>query len=200
MKSFKHILKTIPELELDDSQKKILAGYGAGLLAVLIVFFFLFLKPSAAALFKIISESGHLKSEIRTLEHDLEFEDKLKAKIDKITRDIEAYETSFTREKELPDLLENLSDLAQRSRVKILAINPIDVKAAGKEDQIYQAVPIAITAQSGFHDLGIFINKLEQGERYMQVKDIEIKANPQNAKRHNVEFVVHAFTIRGDNE
>ena len=58
---------------------------------------------------------------------------------------------------------------------------------------IYEELPIALTARSGYHELGAFINQLENSERIFMVKTIEIKADPSDPKRHHATLVVETF-------
>ena len=198
MKNISSFLKNLPELELDAEKKKILFLYLLGFLTVFILYFMLLLKPTLGTLAKLIPETRILKTNIKTVNDDLKFEDKLKNKFESIQGKLKEYGNKLSRERELPKLLENLSDTAKSSRVKILSIAPQIRKDTGEGNGICQEMPIAITGQSSYHDLGSFINKLENDERYMQISDIKIKANPSNPKRHDIEFVVSAYTFKGE--
>jgi len=198
MPELPNIFKNLPELTMDETKKKILLLYALGLLAILIAYIFLFLSPSLGKLFELIPKMRELKIEITSVNNDLQFEENFGKKLQKSEKEMGKYEHKLSREKEIPVLLENLSQIAKKSRVKILSITPISRRAPqNKKASVYQEVPIAITAQSGYHDLGNFINKLENGQRYMQIRDIEIKTNKNNPKRHEVEFVVYAYTFKG---
>ena len=198
MKNIVGFFKNLPELELDAEKKKILALYALGFLVVFALYFMLLLKPTLGALATLIPEVRTLKTDIKAVNDDLNFEDKLKNKFESVQSKLKEYGNKLSRERELPKLLENLSDTAKSSRVKILSISPQNKKDTGEEDGICQEMPIAITGQSSYHDLGSFINKLENDERYMQVSDIKIKTNPSNPKKHNIEFVVSAYTFKGE--
>ncbi|MBL7155948.1 MAG: type 4a pilus biogenesis protein PilO [Candidatus Omnitrophica bacterium] len=198
---FSKIFKNLPEVTLDESKKKILLIYILILVLIFGLYFYFFLNPSLAKLAQIIPEAHVLRAEIRLVKSDLNFEDKLKERLRVLGQTMEKYENKLSREKEIPMLLENLSKIAKSSKVKILSITPIDKalkgqQGAGAKKDIYQEVPIIITAQSGYHELGIFINKLETDERYMQVSDIEIRSGKANPKRHDMEFIVNAYTFK----
>ena len=175
--------------------------YALGLLAILIAYVFLFLSPSLGKLFELMPKMRELKIEITSVHNDLQFEENFGKKLQKLEEEMGKYEHKLSREKEIPVLLENLSQIAKKSRVKILSITPITRRglrdSAREKASVYQEVPIAVTAQSGYHDLGNFINKLENGQRYMQIRDIEIRTKKNNPKRHEVDFVVYAYTFKG---
>ena len=193
-------LKELPKPELDDRQKKILLMYFAGLIACVIFYFFVFFRPGLARLGEILPKAKKIKKDINEVRDDMLYEDKLKKKTTLLYRTQKKYENKLSREKEIPLLLENMSKMARASRVKILGVTPNikDFREHGPGEGSYQEVPIAISAQAGYHDLGIFINKIEEGERFMQISDIKIKSNTANPNRHDIEFVVYAYTFTGE--
>lgn len=204
MVEIKNVFKNMPELTLDESKKKILLIYFLAIIVIFAAYFFLFLRPSLTKLFDIIPKVRVLNLDIKAVRDDSRFEDKLKKKLDILREKMGGYENKLSREKEIPKLLENLSKVARSSRVKILGIVPFDTsKTKGKGSvtltSVYQEVPITISAHSSYHDLGTFINKLENGERFMRVSDIKIKSNKNNPKRHDIESVVYAYTFKSEN-
>ena len=194
-----NILKNIPELEMDSAKKKVLLVCLGVLIAILTVYSLFFLSPSLTKLFKLIPKVRVLNSEIKAVRDDSRFESKLKEKQAALNETMGQYENKLSREKELPKLLENLSNIANSSRVKIVGITPLESTLSTDDSKnIYQEVPIAITAQSSYHDLGVFINKLETDERHMRVSNIKIRAGKINPKRHDIEFTVYAYTFKGE--
>lgn len=196
-------IKKLPELQMDEAKRKTLLVYVLALAVILLFYFFVFLKPSISKLAAVIPKVREYRIQIKEVREDLLFESKLKEKFEAAQVKMGKYEKKLSREKEIPLLLENLSGMAKTCRVKIIAITPIGRKrmlAASDDGKggVYEEVPIAVSAQSGYHDLGAFINKLETGERYMQVSDIKIRSNKANPKRHNVDFVVYAYMFKKD--
>ena len=107
----------------------------------------------------------------------------------------------FPSESELPELLEHLSRVAEKSEVEIVEISPtrasqVDEKKGASPPVMYEELPIALIARSGYHELGSFINQLENSERIFMGKNIEIKADPSDRKRHHVQLVLETF-VRG---
>lgn len=192
-------LKNIPEIKLDEAKKKILLIYAGALLLVLAGYFFFFLKPNMAKLSELFPKITERKVSVKSIQDDLLHENKLKEKLSSLEEKLGGYEKSLSREKEIPVLLENLSETAKKSGVKILSIIPDDSAhktQPDKEGRVYQEVPITVSARSGYHELGLFINRLENDKRYMQVSHMKITPNPSNSKKHNIEFVVYAYTFK----
>ena len=198
MASLKDFFKNMPEVELDDTKKKTLLAYAFLLLAVIVAYFNIFLKPSITTIHKLVPEVHTLKADIKSVEDNLRFEETLKTRLEKSRVKMTEYEEEVSREKELPMLLENLSEMARESNVKILGIKPLtgEVESSATKG-VYQEIPILITAKSGYHELGKFINKLENGPRFMAVRDISIKGNRASSKKHDIQFTVYAYTFKG---
>ena len=93
-------------------------------------------------------------------------------------------------------LLEELSEVAIESGVKILSIKPITMpETAADKSGIYRQVPISIEAKCGYHDLGLFIQKLESLDRFMKISDIYLESNKSDAIRHNAKLEITTYTL-----
>jgi len=190
-------LQKIPEINVDSAKKRVLLIYAAALLIAILAYTCLLLGPSISKLTDLVPRLRQMQADIRAVRADLPLENEMKEKNRRALEKLTSYGNRLSREKEIPALLESLSKLARDSRVKILGITPLQ-KARASSGRLYQEVPISITAQSGYHELGNFINKLENNERFMQVSNLSIRGNPGNAKWHNMRFVVYAYTFKGD--
>jgi type IV pilus assembly protein PilO len=196
-----NFFKNMPELDLDDSKKKILLIYGASALVVLIGYISLFLKPSIAKITGLNPSIRERKQAIKSIEDELLRGTRLDKRFEALQVKLGGYGKKLSREKEVPTLLKNLSAMAEASEVKIVSITPQDAgrktrKGTSKKESVYQEIPIAITAESGYHELGSFINELEKDERYMQVSNIRIDPKADDETKHKVEFIVYAYIFR----
>ena len=80
-------------------------------------------------------------------------------------------------EGEMPLLLQNISDLANRHKVKIMQIKPLkDAKAKAEviEGKTFSPVTITLDLSCVYHSLGSFINDLENAQFFIAVQDIKI--------------------------
>jgi len=196
------ILKKLPQVEMDKTNRNILLLSILILVVIIVLYVYLFLGPTLKGIFDVFPKIHSRSMDIKLVLNDSEFEGKLKNKQSDLEAKIGKYEKRLSREKEIPMLLESLSKMAKESHVKILSITPGDRslirKKQEKKGSVYEEVPIAITAQCGYHDLGTFINRLENDERYMQVSDIAIRSRGTTPKRHDIDFVVYAYTFKGE--
>jgi type IV pilus assembly protein PilO len=169
--------------------------------AVFVVAYFHFLiRP-------VMLEMGELLPKVATLRRDLAYARDLIAnksviirQRDRLRETMDEYEKILPREREIPKLLENLSSIAGEFGVKIVGVRPIgrkeyEPKTAG---EIYQEIPIEVVAVSGYHALGKFLEKLETGERFIMINDLEITANDDNMARHNITLIASTFVLTAE--
>lgn len=175
-------------------QMMILMALGAVLGAVL--YFSLLLKPQVVGVFNIAVKNNKMKGDLRSVEGDISNIGRHKEKIAGYKDKVDKYERMLPAEQEIPSLLENLSSMARSSGVKIVGITPAQVKEnKNKDGEIYQEIPILISAKSGYHELGSFLANLENSDRFMKVVDIDIRSNKVTPKKHDVELLVLTYIL-----
>lgn len=166
-------------------------------LIVIAIYFFIFLKPSLGSLADIAPKLSMMEQNLEdarrmiagkgTAEKNrLEFKEKM-----------ESYKALFPSSDEAAKVLENLSLIAGNSGVKIVGIKPFRGEGydAQEEKGLYNEFPVEIIARSGYHELGRFIHKLETGERFVSIEDLEIKGNPANINKHRVRLITSTFIL-----
>jgi type IV pilus assembly protein PilO len=160
--------------------------------------------PQVVNVFKLSEDVGKMKSELKSARLVITDKGKLENDLREHSEKVESYEKKLPAEQEIPALLENLSNMAKDSNIKIVGIVPAmsyfkDDKSV-KKNPIYREIPILITAKSGYHELGNFLNRLENAGRFMKVVDIDIKANKTNPKKHDVELMVCTYILLLENK
>ncbi len=154
------------------------------------------LLPQIRGLAKVYNEVRKIRSEIKVSERDISGVDNLKKQVAQYHSKIESYERMLPIEQEVPKLLEELSDMAKSSNVKIIGITSVQSKQeVDAQTQIYREIPILINAGSGYHELGKFLSRLESANRFMKVADIKIKESNMALKRHDVELLVLTYVL-----
>jgi type IV pilus assembly protein PilO len=163
-----------------------------------VVYLLLFLWPQLARIGDIFAKMGETKAYLETIALNVARIDQFRHKVEAYKNKISSYEKRLPAEREIPALLEDLSNMAKTSGIKILSITPVVApprEGRARKDQIYQEMPIMITAKSGYHELGQFLASLENASRLMKVVDIDIKANKATPRKHDVELVVSTFIL-----
>ncbi|RKY37597.1 MAG: hypothetical protein DRP78_00665 [Candidatus Omnitrophota bacterium] len=104
------------------------------------------------------------------------------------------FTTFFVQQKEFPIFLEILSDLARENEVKIIAMEPGEID--NQQAKFYVQTPIFIDAYSSYHNLGSFVNDIENAEKFMEIKNIKIENNPMDTKKHHIFVSVNTFCLK----
>jgi len=181
------------KLKIGKSKKDILVLVVALYVAIVLLYFLIFFKPAVSQLNKVLPQISGLRNKLNAALLDIESRPLLEAKEEKLRSKIDYYEKRLPSEKEIPKLLEQLSEIALGSNVKILAITPVEVKS--DEGAIYKQIPISIEAKCGYHQLGQFIQKLEHAARFMKIGNIYIEADQSDISRHRVKLEIVTYTL-----
>jgi type IV pilus assembly protein PilO len=180
--------------DIKNDPRKLAAAIGAAFLAVFLIYFNFILRPQVAQVFSLVAKMNRMRADLNTAKATISEIPKFRKDIGLYEDKVTYYEKMLPAEREIPSLLENLSDMAKRSNVKIIGITPT-VTVDDKEGMIYQELPIIINARSGFHELGRFLASLEYSERFIKIADIDIKANSSNPKKHDVDILLLTYIL-----
>ena len=190
-------LSKLKDIKLDKTKKEVLILIITGLIVFVVLYFQIFLKSAIAELFTLVPEARNLKADIKKTKEDLKYEAILKKRFESMEGKIGIYGKKLPAEQDIPILLRDLSNMARDSYVKILGINPMSSRKSQSRNRlnVYQEIPIMISARSGYHELGTFIDKIENADRFMEISDIKMKSNPSSLRRHDIELVVSTYVL-----
>ena len=185
---------------LTDEVNRMYIILGATLVvAALYVTFLIF--PKVSLLRKTSREVNELNEKMSLVMSRVKKLDLTTKKLKKQREEERAYSRQLPAEKEIPDFLEDLAGTAEKSGLKILSVTPHALagnvpgrkKGKKKEKTYYRAMPIVVTAKSGYHELGEFVNRLETGERFIKVEDLSIDYDPATPRRHDIKLVLETY-------
>ena len=173
------------------------------LLAILLVsaagfvlYVYFVVMPQFVRVTTLISKVRSMKTEMKTAKSTIAEMSGLKKKLGEYKEKVEMYEKKLPAEQEIPSLLENLSNMAKVANIKITSIMPVMAEnKIAQPNQLYREIPIRITAKSGFHELGRFLNDLENGDRFMKIVEIGIKTNKTSPKLHEIDLKVCTYIL-----
>jgi type IV pilus assembly protein PilO len=166
-----------------------------GAIAAVLYIFYIFL-PQVTGDINIIGKTIVMRRDMREARSLMAEKDTLKKKAQDYNEKIEVYEKKLPAQQEIPRLLEDLSKMARNANITIIGITPVILKGQKeKKVQVYQEIPILITAKSSYHEFGHFLSNLENGDRFIKVVDISIKANATAPKKHDVELMVYTYVL-----
>jgi len=194
----------LKNIDLKSKQTQTLLLIAFTVLVAAILYLYFAFVPQVVRVFKLTVNTGKISSELKSARIMIKDFDGFKNDLEECSQKVESYEKKLPAEQEIPALLENLSDMAKDSNIKIVSIVPampyLKDGKTGKKSLIYREIPILITAKSSYHELGHFLNNLENADRFMKVVDIDIKANKANPKKHDVELMICTYILLPENK
>ena len=174
---------------------QLLIRFGLPLVFIVLYVFVLFF-PAIGRTCVLLKEVSQLHSEIATVEKEWEQLDVIKSSIAQANKKITFYETRLPGEKEIPAILEYLSNSARKLDVKITEIKPVE-RSKDKADSsiLYYSVPILLKAECGYHQLGRFINELERADRFMKISDMQVTSHPTQKNILYVQLMIVTYVM-----
>jgi len=102
---------------------------------------------------------------------------KFREQIDKLNEELKNALTQLPNEKEIPEILKNISSLGKESNLEFTLFRP----KPEEPQQFYAKVPIELTVLGSYHNMGIFFDKVSKLPRIINVVDFNL-AKPEKAK------------------
>lgn len=187
-------------MDLKEKQKLyiLFAVFGV---AAMVFYFNLLLKPQFSRFIVHNREYYSIKRRVNSGRALIANEARIQVHYESLKKETELLEKGFPGQDEVPTLLEDFSRIAESSDVKILRIKPLEVlndvtnrsTAAGG---FYAEFPILIEAMAGYHQCGVFINKIENMDRFIKIDEVDISARSASPRSHDIRLRVIAYVMR----
>ncbi len=183
-------------IDFKKNAKQIMIFMALVAMLALVSYFNFILRPQVSWAVGAIRNMSKMAGDLKRSKDTIARIPKFKSDISAYKGQVDSYERMLPAEQEIPTFLENLSGMAKSSGVKIEGVAPVTKKEEkAQTGQVYQEMPILITAKSGYHELGQFLCRLENAERFIKVVDITIRSNKLTPKRHDVELLVLTYIL-----
>jgi len=151
------------------TQKKVLI-----LVAILCVMVGLYLKfffmPQRDELNSAKGELSKLAKELnesKAITRDLQI---FKEQVQKLNEELKNALTQLPNEREIPEILKNISSLGKESNLEFTLFRP----KPEEPQQFYAKVPIELVALGTYHNIGIFFDKVSKLPRIINVVDFNM--------------------------
>lgn len=169
------------------------------LLAALVGVFFLYPYKSNRM------EIQQLSQAVEDLEHQIvvnkslaEEKDKLLAKNAELQKKLSEIQQKFPTNSEVTDLLKQVSVLGQDSGLDIQLWKPRNkVKNASN---LYYEIPVEIEVRGGYHDVGIFFDKVSKLSRIVNIADLSMSKKGDSKKSISTKCVAKTFSALSEEE
>lgn len=184
-------------------KRRLLVGMGALAALALYAYVLYLLQPLARAVI-------HLSQQVREVSRQVQQIEQVVAQATNVQQEYSSLETRVAQlrdqlpsENELPTVIEWISELASQTGVKILSIFPQRAAQPLEPDAqlspgLYKAVAIEIDALSGFHQLGMFLSRVESGDQSVEVKQLRVSHSERELRRHNVKLILLTYVTITD--
>ena len=142
------------------------------------VYYYLFFKPQQEEISRLGGELSTLKKQLDesiAIHRDLE---KFKAQVAELNKELQVVRTQLPDEKEIPELLKNVSSLGKESNLEFLLFRP----KPEEPQQFYAKVPVELTVVGNYHNTGIFFDKVSKLPRIVNVVDFNMTRAPKDTR------------------
>lgn len=177
------------KITINPSDKKFIVV--TALLTVVVVAF-LVLVPIQMQWQSLSKNKTLVASKTKALEEAREKEKNLPALRKAITEaeeEIRYVESRLPNSREVPRLLAELNQIAVNEDIAYAEMETLDTR---EYDQ-YVEIPLRIVMKSPYHDLGRFINNVENSDRFAKIDTINVAWEPENPMAHEVTVTLSTF-------
>jgi type IV pilus assembly protein PilO len=158
--------------ELPLSQR--ILAYGVVFLLIAGLFWYLLYSPMTEQITLKQSRQNELETEKASLQSKLKDRKKLQEDIAEVEARFKEATTQLPEEKEIPELLRNVSNLGRDSGLEITLFR----QQAEVLHDLHAEVPVEMSVRGGYHQIALFFEKVRRLDRIVNISDIGIK-NPQ---------------------
>jgi len=140
------------------------------ILIPLVVFYFAFFQPNTKKIKKLESEKISLQRKLKTVKAKA-------ANLAKFEKELEEAEIIFRQkatllpdEKEIPQLLKDISSLGRTAGLDFLTFKPL----ADVPKDFYAEIPVTINVRGPYHNMGFFFDQVSKLERIVTVSNVKM--------------------------
>lgn len=199
MKDLSKIIQRLTVLIIDiqkDKKKTLL--FILACIIILYIDFFIIIKFQFCSSRELRTKIIKLKTSITNLTKDLASMQNQQEKRSKAEEDVSSKNKEFISQGQISFLMEEISDIAVKNKVKIMQIKPSKEQLLIKEEKnalTEKFTPLYITLDliSGYHNLGSFIGDMENGKTFISVQNMRILPNKDDYLLENISLVLKTY-------
>ena len=171
--------------------QKIILGV-VGLLIVVGLGYFLVISPKTVERATLRQQAEALQTEVQKASADEANLRPFRLQAEALRRRLQAARERLPSEKEMPRLYRQLTDLAFQSGLQVALFAP---KPAQDRDDVAE-VPIAMTCEGGYHQLGAFFARVSRLPRIVDLADFRLAAIERPTGTLRAELTLGTFLFR----
>lgn len=167
------------------------------LVAASLVFVFFALFPMYRSITGNRESATQLSNDIDVMQRRIARFDIVESERDELEHEWISVNENLPEEGDLPDFIEELSDIANKFNVRIISINASTSRPARvtgeDEEALYRSLPIRIDAKSGYHQLGHFLAELESRDRVLSTEALRISEERRIPGMHMIDLELRTY-------
>lgn len=152
------------------NKKQRFSLYTLVILILIAGYFYLLYLPKEKEFDTLIDDRNNKEFQLRKVSVQVKNRERLKDEIKELEDKLISVKMQLPKEKEIPDLLKSIDSKGRESNIEFLYFKPKPIIAK----EFYGEVPIALTVKGGFHNLGLFLNKVAGLSRLINISNIKI--------------------------
>ena len=168
-------------------------GIGFGVLAIIggLAYYFL-LSPAQVRIAHLEKQHKEIKAEIAQNKANLTAFEALKKQAGEMEQKLAMLTERLPSEKEMPALYRTIHDTAFQSGLDVALFQPADPRIR----DYYSEIPITLTAETGYHQLAEFFDKLAALPRIVTVNVWKFSGVNRTKNPMKVDLTLATFTYR----
>ena len=183
------------KLELTPVQQKQIL-YGIGGLVGLAVWFNFLLLPQQRRMGEIRPQVQNLQQQIAQVRQGIAQMPAMEEEMSRLSTQFQLPAVVPPPEQQLPELLESITQIARQSQVRLVAAKPkSDINKLSPGASGYLEVPLFVMVSGGYHQIGIFLDRLESSESLLRVKEMGIVEDSEDLWHHKGIFLFQAYLL-----
>jgi type IV pilus assembly protein PilO len=141
-----------------------------------------------------IKKRDKAKQELAKLEQKKKNLQKYKKKVAELEAELSLLLVAIPTDQEIPEILSNISSKGKESGLDFLLFQPRNEKKI--EKQQYFEVPVAIKVTGTYHSFAVFLDKIRQLDRIINIRNITMKRKRASGGSVLLEISCNAVTFR----
>ncbi|KAB2889510.1 MAG: type 4a pilus biogenesis protein PilO [Desulfobulbaceae bacterium] len=138
----------------------------------IVLFFFIFFQPNATKITTLNTQKDGLNKEIADLRAKQNDLPRLRRELAESEKLFNEAAVLLPKEKEIPQLLKDISSLGQNADLEFLTFKPLpDIPK-----DFYAELPISINVRGPYHNMGSFLDQVSKLGRIVTVSNIKMSA------------------------
>lgn len=160
------------------------------LLAVLVfvlpavLFHFVFLSPNFEKIERLENKQQQLNAQLRKVQNRAKDLPKLEAELAQVQREFEDKSMLLPKEKEIPQLLRDISSLGRHAGLDFIQFKPMP----SVPKDFYAEIPVSINVRGPYHNVGAFFDRVSKLERIVSVSNVKMSS----PKRESDEMLLNS--------